>query len=119
MMMMMMKFVADCYKAINDEGMPHYQRPLLKGQLIIHFNVEFPNSGFLSPENSIILSTVLPVKSDKRLLPDKVLSKCEETTLVDVDIEKEMRQKEQQRRQRGGYDEDEDQDVHQVACNQQ
>ncbi|KAL0309071.1 UNVERIFIED_CONTAM: Chaperone protein dnaJ 3 [Sesamum radiatum] len=113
-------FKPDCYKAINDEGMPHYQRPFMKGQLYIHFNVEFPDSGFLSPEKSRILTTVLPVKSDK-CLTDKLLAKCEETTLLDVNMEEEMRQKEQQR-QREAYDEDDDDDdptVHQVACNQQ
>lgn len=110
-------FVADCYKAINDEGMPHYQRPFIKGQLIVHFNVDFPDSGFLSLEKSQILATVLPVKSRKHL-PDKVLAQCEETTLLDVNIEEEMRQKERQR-QREAYDEDDDSTVHQVACNQQ
>ncbi|KAK6142989.1 hypothetical protein DH2020_023337 [Rehmannia glutinosa] len=110
-------FKPDCYKAINDEGMPHYQRPFMKGQLIIHFNVDFPESGFLSPEKSRILATVLPVKSVKRL-SDKVLARCEETTLVDVNIEEEMRQKEL-RRQREAYDEDDEPTVHQVACNQQ
>ncbi|KAL0347630.1 UNVERIFIED_CONTAM: Chaperone protein dnaJ 3 [Sesamum calycinum] len=91
-----------------------------EGLLYIHFNVEFPDSGFLSPEKSRILTTVLPVKSDKRLT-DKLLAKCEETTLLDVNMEEEMRQKEQQR-QREAYDEDDDDDdptVHQVACNQQ
>ncbi|KAK6142963.1 hypothetical protein DH2020_023311 [Rehmannia glutinosa] len=92
-------------------------RPFMKGQLIIHFNVDFPESGFLSPEKSRILATVLPVKSVRRL-SDKVLAKCEETTLVDVNIEEEMRQKELQR-QREAYDEDDEPTVHQVACNQQ
>ncbi|KAL0390688.1 UNVERIFIED_CONTAM: DnaJ protein [Sesamum calycinum] len=32
---------ADSYKAINDEGMPMYQRPFMKGKLYIHFNVDF------------------------------------------------------------------------------
>ncbi|PIM98233.1 Molecular chaperone (DnaJ superfamily) [Handroanthus impetiginosus] len=113
-------FKPDCCKAINDEGMPHYKRPFIRGRLIIHFNVEFPDSGFLSPEKSQMLRMVLPVKSDKRL-SNKVLARCEETTLIDVDIEEEMRQKEQ-RRQREAYDDDDDDDdpmVHQVACNQQ
>ncbi|KAG8363425.1 hypothetical protein BUALT_Bualt19G0021300 [Buddleja alternifolia] len=106
----------DSYMAINDEGMPQYQRPFMKGQLIFHFNVDFPNSRFLSPEKLRILQTVLPVKSHSRL-PDKILDKFEEMTLVDVNIEEEMRRKERQR-QREGYDEDDD-TVHQVACNQQ
>jgi len=36
--------IADSYKAINDEGMPMYQRPFMKGKLYIHFTVEFPES---------------------------------------------------------------------------
>jgi hypothetical protein len=34
---------ADSFKAINDEGMPMYQRPFMKGKLYIHFTVDFPN----------------------------------------------------------------------------
>lgn len=111
-------FVADSYKAINDEGMPHYQRPFMKGQLIIHFNVDFPSSGSVSLENLQILSTALPVKSKKRF-SDKVVAQCEETTLVDVDIEEEMRQKERQRQEAYDQDEDDHSNVHRVACNQQ
>jgi DnaJ family protein A protein 2 len=36
------------FKAINDEGMPSYQWPFMKGNLYIHFSVEFPDS--LTPE---------------------------------------------------------------------
>lgn len=90
----------------------------MKGQLYIHFNVDFPDSGFLSPEKSSILATVLPVKSDK-CLPDELLARCEETTLLDVDIEEEMRQKERQRQREAYDDDDDDATVHQVACNQQ
>ncbi|MCL7035188.1 hypothetical protein MKW94_011550 [Papaver nudicaule] len=32
------------YKAVNDEGMPVYQRPSVKGKLYIHFTIEFPDS---------------------------------------------------------------------------
>lgn len=107
----------DSCKAINDEGMPQYQRPFVKGQLIIHFNVDFPEPGFISSDKSQILSTVLPLKSNKRL-SDKALAQCEEPTLLDVNIKQEMRRKERQR-QEEAYDEDDDDSVHQVACNQQ
>ncbi|KAH8487789.1 hypothetical protein H0E87_023739 [Populus deltoides] len=40
------------YKAINDEGMPHYIRPFMKGKPSIRFNVEFADSGSLSPLSS-------------------------------------------------------------------
>jgi len=38
----------DSFKAINDEGMPMYQRPFMKGKPYIHSSVEFPDS--LNPE---------------------------------------------------------------------
>ncbi|KAH6767496.1 DNAJ-like protein 2 [Perilla frutescens var. hirtella] len=109
----------DSYKAINDEGMPQYQRPFVKGQLVIHFIVDFPEPGIISPEKSLILKTALPLKSSKHL-SDKAVAECEETTLLDVNIEEVMRQKERQR-QRDAYNEDDadDDTVHQVACNQQ
>lgn len=111
-------FIADSYKAINDEGMPQYQRPFMKGQLIIHFNVNFPDPAFISPQKSQILNTVLPSKSSKRL-SDKVVARCEEVTLLDVNIEEEMKQKERRRKQEAYNEDDDDDTVHQVACNQQ
>ncbi|ONM30834.1 Mitochondrial import receptor subunit TOM20-4 [Zea mays] len=50
----------DSFKAINDEGMPMYQRPFMKGKLYIHFSVEFPDS--LSPKQCKALEAVLPPK---------------------------------------------------------
>ncbi|KAI9381956.1 hypothetical protein POPTR_014G055300v4 [Populus trichocarpa] len=71
-------------KAINDEGMPHYLRPFMKGKLYIRFNVEFPDSGSLSPQQ------------------------CEETIMHDVNMEEEKRHKQQQHQQQEAYDEDEE-----------
>ncbi|MCA0763380.1 hypothetical protein KUO11_24115, partial [Vibrio vulnificus] len=48
----------DSFKAINDEGMPMYQRPIMRGKLYIHFSVDFPDS--LSPDQSKALEAVLP-----------------------------------------------------------
>ncbi|KAL0390691.1 UNVERIFIED_CONTAM: DnaJ proteinANJ1 [Sesamum calycinum] len=48
----------DSYKAINDEGMPMYQRPFMKGKLYIHFNVDFPDS--LTPDQVDALAKILP-----------------------------------------------------------
>ncbi|KAH8488354.1 hypothetical protein H0E87_024141, partial [Populus deltoides] len=75
------------YKAINDEGMPHYLRPFMKGKLYIRFNVEFPDSGSLTPQQ------------------------CEETIMHDVNMEEEKRHKQQQHQQhqqQEAYDEDEE-----------
>lgn len=109
----------DKYKAINDEGMPHYQRPFMKGRLFIHFNVEFPESGMLSSEKCQMLKTILPPASLKHS-SDTELDECEETTLHDVNIEEEMRQNQHQRHQEA-YDEDDDDEptMHRMACNQQ
>ncbi|XP_021812409.1 dnaJ protein homolog 2-like [Prunus avium] len=106
-------------KAINDEGMPHYQRPFMKGNLFIHFNVEFPDSGILSPDQSRNLRTVLSPKPSKHLT-DMELDECEETTMHDVNIEDEMRRKPRQQ-YREAYDEDDDDDepMPRVQCAQQ
>ncbi|XP_027112929.1 dnaJ protein homolog 2-like [Coffea eugenioides] len=109
----------DQYKAINDEGMPQYQRPFMKGRLFIHFNVEFPESGTLPSEKCQVLKAMLPSGSLKQS-SDMDLDECEETTLHDVNIEEEMRQKQHQRHQEA-YDEDDDDEptMHRMPCNQQ
>ncbi|XP_076890995.1 dnaJ protein homolog [Bidens hawaiensis] len=94
----------DQFKAINDEGMPMYQRPFMKGKLYIHFTVDFPDS--LSPEQCNALEALLPPKPSTQMT-DMELDECEETTLHDVNIEEEMRRKQQQAAQEA-YDEDED-----------
>lgn len=33
----------DTFKRINDEGMPIHGRPFMKGNLYVHFTVEFPD----------------------------------------------------------------------------
>ncbi|XP_021278205.1 dnaJ protein homolog ANJ1 [Herrania umbratica] len=80
------------FKAINDEGMPLYQRPFMKGKLFIHFTVDFPDS--LSPDQVKALEAILPRKPTSQLT-DMELDECEETTLHDVNIEEEMRRKHQ------------------------
>ncbi|KAM7472056.1 hypothetical protein LguiA_010239 [Lonicera macranthoides] len=108
----------DQSKAINDKGMPNYKMPFVKGRLFIFFNVDFPKSGFLSPEKSQIFETILPSSPTNRL-SDMALEDCKETILHDVDMEEEMRRKE--RKWQEVYDEDDDDmpDVHRMACNQQ
>jgi len=103
-------------KAINDEGMPHYQRPFMKGRLYIHFNVEFPDSGVLSPDHCKQLAVILPLRPSTHTT-DMDLDECEETTLHDVNIEDEMRRRQQQQQQEA-YDEEEDAGPR-VQCAQQ
>ncbi|GFY92699.1 DNAJ homologue 3 [Actinidia rufa] len=109
----------DQYKAINDEGMPHHQRPFMKGRLVIHFNVEFPDAGVLSPDKCRALEEILPPRAGKKP-SDMEVDECEETTLHDVNIEEEMRRKEQQRQHEAYDDDDEDEPtMPRVGCNQQ
>ncbi|XP_060218945.1 dnaJ protein homolog isoform X1 [Lycium barbarum] len=108
----------DQFKAINDEGMPNYGKPFIKGRLYIHFDVEFPESGVLSPDTCRGIETILPPRPGKSS-SEIELDECEETIMHDVNIEEEMRHKEQ-RRQQEAYDSDDDEpNVHRVACNQQ
>ncbi|KAG2672172.1 hypothetical protein I3760_13G028100 [Carya illinoinensis] len=107
-------------KAINEEGMPHHQRPFIKGRLYIHFNVDFPESGILSAEQCRTLETILPPRSSKHLT-DMELDNCEETTLHDVNMEDEMRRRRQQQQQQyqEAYDEDDEPSMPRVQCAQQ
>jgi DnaJ family protein A protein 2 len=106
----------DSFKAINDEGMPMYQRPFMKGKLYIHFSVEFPDS--LNPEQCKALEAVLPPKPASQYT-DMELDECEETMPYDVNIEEEMRRRQQQHQE--AYDEDEDMPggAQRVQCAQQ
>ncbi|KAI9094252.1 hypothetical protein K1719_026834 [Acacia pycnantha] len=106
----------DSYKAINDEGMPMYQRPFMRGKLYIHFTVEFPDS--LSPDQVKALEAVLPPRPSSQLT-DMELDECEETTLHDVNMEEEMRRRQQA--QQEAYDEDDDMPggAQRVQCAQQ
>ncbi|PIN07056.1 Molecular chaperone (DnaJ superfamily) [Handroanthus impetiginosus] len=104
------------FKAINDEGMPMYGRPFMKGKLYIHFNVEFPDS--LGLDQVEALEKILPPKPQSQLT-EMEIDECEETTLHDVNMEEEMRRKAQHQE---AYDED-DEDMHggaqRVQCAQQ
>ncbi|GBG82858.1 hypothetical protein CBR_g36384 [Chara braunii] len=102
------------FKAINDEGMPHHQRPFMKGRLYIHFNVDFPEN--LTPEQCKTLESVLPPRPPNQLT-DMEIDECEETTLHDVNIEEEMRRKQQQ--QQEAYEEDAEESGPRVQCAQQ
>jgi len=94
----------DQYKAVDDEGMPIYQRSFMRGKLYIHFNVEFPES--FSPDQVSTLEKILPPRT-KSQLTDMEVDECEETTLHDVNFEEEMRRKQVQAQQEA-YDEDDD-----------
>ncbi|KAM7493588.1 hypothetical protein LguiB_028197 [Lonicera macranthoides] len=113
----------DQFKGINDEGMPIYQRPFMRGKLYIHFTVDFPDS--LSSEQCKGLVSLLPPRPSQAKT-DMELDECEETTLHNVNIEEETLRKQHQQAQEA-YDEDDDDDdddydncnVRRVQCPQQ
>lgn len=82
------------FKSVNHEGMPHYQRPFMKGSLYIQFQIEFPESGFLTSEQCKALESVLPPKPANQMT-DMDLDECEETILYDVNMEEETRRRQQ------------------------
>lgn len=108
--------VTDQYKAINEEGMPMYQKPFMRGKLYIHFSVEFPDS--LTADYCKAFEAVLPPKPASQLT-DMELDECEETTLIDVNMEEEMRRKQAQAQE--AYEEDDDYHggAQRVQCAQQ
>ncbi|KNA18035.1 hypothetical protein SOVF_074500 [Spinacia oleracea] len=105
----------DQFKAIDDEGMPIYQRPFMKGKMYIHFTVEFPDT--LNLDQVKALEDILPPKPSMTLT-DMELDECEETTLHNVNIEEEMKRKQTQAQQEA-YDEDEEPGAQRVQCAQQ
>jgi len=65
---------------IQNEGMPIHKRPFDKGNLYIHFNVEFPKSGFFQPKALQELEKILP---PRRPAP-KITEEVEEVSLTKV-----------------------------------
>ncbi|CAI8606662.1 unnamed protein product [Vicia faba] len=106
------------HKAINDEGMPQHNRPFMRGRLYIKFNVEFPESGFLSPSQSLELGKILPQKTSKKLA-EKELDDCEETTMHDVDIAEVLRKKQHYHREAYDDDDEDEPSEPRVQCAQQ
>ncbi|KAM7490705.1 hypothetical protein LguiA_033626 [Lonicera macranthoides] len=109
----------DQFKGKNNDGMPIYQRPFMRGKLYIHFTVDFPDS--LSSEQCKGLVSLLPPRPSQAIT-DMELDECEETTLHNVNIEEEMRRKQHQQAQEA-YDEDDDDydncNLRRVQCPQQ
>lgn len=100
-------------KVIADEGMPSLGNPFVKGDLYVHFKVEFPDNGVLSDEVMRILRNTLPNPSEKLEYDE---SETEVVSLDHADIKSFGK---------GGavshtsaYDEDEDGQGETVQCEQ-
>lgn len=89
---------------IENEGMPQHKRPFDKGNLYIHFVVEFPKPGSLTPKQVKLLEEVLP---PRRPSP-KVTPEVEEVELKKIPDTQQQRSKGQGGRSREAYDDDEE-----------
>jgi len=109
----------DDVRLIENEGMPQHKRPFEKGNLYIHFTIEFPKAGSLTPQQMKQLEDILP----PRRPPPKVTEEMEEYELKKVpeSTQRGAGGKGQQQRRGESYDEDEDQPQggQRVQCAQQ
>jgi len=102
-------------RVIPNEGMPKHKSPFEKGNLYLHFTIEFPKPGFLKEPQIQQLEKLLP---PRRPAP-KTSSDMEEVTLTRVQVN-DQRSKPTGRRPVSSDDEDEDdQGGQRVQCAQQ
>lgn len=87
----------DDVKCVQNEGMPIYRDPYDKGQLIIQFQVKFPEQGWLPEHLMYQLERLLPPREDVMITDD-----MEEVDLCEVE------ERSQQKKFGEVYDEDEE-----------
>jgi len=69
-------------RCVENEGMPTYKMPFVKGNLYIKFDVTFPPSGFINPANVQMLEKLLPPRQPSDI---PVGDEVEEVTLMNFD----------------------------------
>lgn len=113
----------DAFKRINEEGMPIHGRPFVKGNLYIHFTVEFPDR--LDPELVTQLRALGLPSNVKPDADDMDVDDAHEVTMATVnDIESELRSRVNMHKGSGeAYGSDSDDDMprggQRVQCAQQ
>ncbi|XP_067943668.1 dnaJ homolog subfamily A member 1-like [Watersipora subatra] len=90
-------------RSITAEGMPSPKNRFNKGQLIIHFDVKFPEEGFLSPDKLKLLEKALPPR-----VPVAQTAAMEEVNLQDYDADTAKRH----HQYTDGYDSDDEMNGH-------
>lgn len=93
-------------KVVRGEGMPLRNNPFDRGDLLIPFVVDFPESGFASPEQLQLLESLLPPRKPFTMPPE-----AEEVQLVDF----QPRDENDRRGAHGGLEDDEDYDGNPVV----
>ncbi|XP_070828862.1 dnaJ homolog subfamily A member 4 [Chaetodon trifascialis] len=96
-------------KCVQNEGMPMYRNPYEKGQLTVHFQVEFPEKHWLPEHLMFQLERLLPPREDVMITDD-----MEEVDLCEVDVQAQQRGYSRQ-----AYEEDEEGPRGGVQCQTQ
>uniref|UniRef100_A0A3B4YV44 DnaJ heat shock protein family (Hsp40) member A4 n=1 Tax=Seriola lalandi dorsalis TaxID=1841481 RepID=A0A3B4YV44_SERLL len=96
-------------RCVQNEGMPVYRDPCDKGQLIIHFQVEFPEKDWLPEHLMYQLERLLPPREDVMITDE-----MEEVDLCEVDVRTQQRDY-----SREAYEEDEEGPREGVQCQTQ
>ncbi|CAK6951014.1 dnaJ homolog subfamily A member 4 [Scomber scombrus] len=99
----------DDVKCVQNEGMPIYRDPYDRGQLIIQFEVEFPEKDWLPEHLMYQLERLLPPREDVTITDE-----MEEVDLCEVDVRKQ-----QKNSNREAYEEDEEGSRGGVQCQTQ
>lgn len=98
------------FKAVHGEGMPTHGNPFVKGQLVILFKVQFPETGGLTDKQVTALKAALPLPS-----PVQIVADSEECFLSEFDAEAAQHDPSN----REAYDSDEERGGQRVQCQQQ
>ncbi|XP_033490953.1 dnaJ homolog subfamily A member 4 [Epinephelus lanceolatus] len=96
-------------KCVRNEGMPVFRDPYEKGQLMIHFQVEFPEKYWLPEHLMYQLERLLPPREDVMITDD-----MEEVQLCEVDVREQQKSS-----TREVYEEDDDSPRGGVQCQTQ
>jgi len=98
-------------RSISGEGMPQYRNPFDKGQLIIEFEVKFPENDFLTVAKLENIEKLLPERTEF-IIPDN----AEECELSKVDFNGYHKRNSQQRQAYEEEDEDYEGQAPRVQC---
>jgi chaperone protein DnaJ len=101
-------------KVIRGAGMPTHRQPHNRGDLYLHFNINFPTKLSLSAEQTAQLGSLLPKCSAPSSLKPSKEAEVEEVHMVSVDSGKgssKGKQQPQQQQRRSAHDDDEDEDA--------
>eukprot|EP01024_Parvocaulis_polyphysoides_P025994 TRINITY_DN2367_c0_g3_i7.p2 TRINITY_DN2367_c0_g3~~TRINITY_DN2367_c0_g3_i7.p2 ORF type:complete len:252 (-),score=35.74 TRINITY_DN2367_c0_g3_i7:864-1619(-) len=114
----------DSWMSIHDEGMPIHGSPFTKGNLYIHFLVEFPDS--LSSQQIDTISALLPERAAGAEENGMDTDDAEDVRLLPIpDMEEELKRRQEESKRTGGgeaYNSDSDEGyggAQRVQCAQQ